>query len=163
MLALFLLEHGLTETIYAPQVGYMAGPLAVIVDVCNNPANNVVTNNAKVMPEIWIILIGAFGLVVGLATYGYKVCGSIGTQMARITPSRGFSAELATSFVIMVSAQWGLPTSSSQCITGEDDMHACMLAFRWACFSRGINHLLSTGLIHPHQWRLQSLCNVHAC
>jgi phosphate/sulfate permease len=104
----------------AGEVGYMAGPLAVIVDVCQNPANNVVTNNTKVMPEIWVILIGAFGLVIGLATYGYKVCGSIGTQMARITPSRGFAAELATSFVIMVSAQWGLPTSSSQCITGEN-------------------------------------------
>ncbi len=103
----------------AGEVGYMAGPLAVIVDVCQNPANNVVTNNTKVSPEIWIVLIGAFGLVIGLATYGYKVCGAIGTQMARITPSRGFSAELATSFVIMVSAQWGLPTSSSQCITGE--------------------------------------------
>ncbi len=96
----------------------MSGPLAVIYNVVQNPGANVVTANSKVQPEIWIILIGALGLVIGLATYGYKVCGAVGTQMARITPSRGFAAELATGFIIMIAAQLGLPTSSSQCITG---------------------------------------------
>lgn len=36
----------------------------------------------------------------------------------RLTPTRGFAAELATAGVIMIAAQYGLPTSSSQCITG---------------------------------------------
>jgi phosphate/sulfate permease len=54
----------------AGEVGYMSGPLAVIYNVVQNPGNNVVTANSKVQPEIWIILIGAFGLVIGLATYG---------------------------------------------------------------------------------------------
>ena len=36
----------------------------------------------------------------------------------QITASRGFCAELMTAVVIMVAAQYGLPTSSSQCITG---------------------------------------------
>ncbi len=102
----------------AGEVGYMAGPLAVIYNVVQDPANNVVTSGKKTNPEIWIILIGAFGLVIGLATYGYKVCQAVGTQLAKITPSRGYAAELATSFVIMIAAQYGLPTSSSQCITG---------------------------------------------
>jgi sodium-dependent phosphate transporter len=102
----------------AGEVGYMAGPLAVIFDIVKHPGKNVVTNGGVVMPEIWTILIGAFGLLIGLATYGYKVCAAVGTQMAKITPSRGYAAELATSFVIMIAAQFGLPTSSSQCITG---------------------------------------------
>jgi hypothetical protein len=38
--------------------------------------------------------------------------------MAKLTPSRGFAAELATAMIIMIAAQYGLPTSSSQCITG---------------------------------------------
>lgn len=42
----------------------------------------------------------------------------MGTAFAKLTPSRGFSAELSTAMVIMVAAQYGLPTSSSQCITG---------------------------------------------
>lgn len=99
----------------------MAGPLAVIFNICQNPGNNVVSNNTKVYPEMWIILISAFGLVIGLATYGYKVVAGVGTQMALITPARGFAAELATSFIIMIASQLGLPTSSSQCITGELD------------------------------------------
>ena len=51
--------------------------------------------------------------------------------MARITPSRGFAAELATSFVIMIAAQLGLPTSSSQCITGG---FVCMCVYVCVCF-----------------------------
>jgi sodium-dependent phosphate transporter len=42
----------------------------------------------------------------------------MGTRMAKLTPSRGFAAELSTSLVILVASQYGLPTSSSQCITG---------------------------------------------
>lgn len=38
--------------------------------------------------------------------------------MAKLTPSRGFSAELATALVILISSQWGLPNSSSQCLVG---------------------------------------------
>lgn len=102
----------------AGEVGYMAGPLAVIVNIVADPAKNVVTAGTKTNPDIWVVLIGAFGLVIGLATYGYKVCAAVGTQLAKITPSRGYAAELATSFVIMIAAQYGLPTSSSQCITG---------------------------------------------
>ena len=102
----------------AGEVGYMAGPLAVIFEIVKSPGKNVVASGGTVTPEIWQILIGAFGLLVGLGTYGYKVCAAVGTQMAKITPSRGYAAELATSFVIMIAAQFSLPTSSSQCITG---------------------------------------------
>ena len=42
----------------------------------------------------------------------------MGKDLAKITPSRGFCAEISTAMVIMVAAQYGLPTSSSQAITG---------------------------------------------
>ncbi|OAE26075.1 hypothetical protein AXG93_3703s1000 [Marchantia polymorpha subsp. ruderalis] len=54
----------------------------------------------------------------GLATYGYNVTRPMGVKLAKLTPTRGFAAELATTFVIMIASQFGLPTSSSQCITG---------------------------------------------
>ncbi|KAK9815833.1 hypothetical protein WJX72_010493 [[Myrmecia] bisecta] len=97
----------------AGEVGYMAGPLAVIWDVYKTGSLP-----KDVSPPVWVILIGAFGLVIGLATYGYNVTRSMGVKLAKITPTRGFAAELATAFVIMIAAQYGLPTSSSQCITG---------------------------------------------
>jgi sodium-dependent phosphate transporter len=71
-----------------------------------------------VQSQIWCVVLGAFSLVVGLATYGYNVTRAMGTMMAKLSPSRGFCAELATALVILVASQLGLPTSSSQCITG---------------------------------------------
>ncbi|KAG6552740.1 hypothetical protein Mapa_005687 [Marchantia paleacea] len=97
----------------AGEVGYMAGPLATIWDVYQKGQLS-----KSVKPPVWIVLIGAFGLVIGLATYGYNVTQAMGVKLAKLTPTRGFAAELATAFVIMIASQYGLPTSSSQCITG---------------------------------------------
>nr|WNH14453.1 phosphate transporter B 1;1 [Pteris cretica] len=97
----------------AGEVGYMAGPLATVWDVYRNGKLS-----SKVVPPVWVILIGAFGLVIGLATYGYNVTRAMGVKLAKLSPTRGMCAELATAFVIMIGAQFALPTSSSQCITG---------------------------------------------
>lgn len=97
----------------AGEVGYMAGPLATIYDVYLTGSLS-----KKVNAPIWIIIISATSLVFGLATYGRNVVKSVGKEMAKITPTRGFAAEVATAMVIMVASQYGLPTSSSQCITG---------------------------------------------
>ncbi|KAG0608617.1 hypothetical protein M758_8G119600 [Ceratodon purpureus] len=97
----------------AGEVGYMAGPLAAIWDVYQSGKLS-----KNVSPPVWIVLIGACGLVVGLATYGYNVTRAMGVSLAKLTPTRGFAAELATALVIMIAAQYGLPQSSSQCVTG---------------------------------------------
>jgi len=97
----------------AGEVGYMAGPFATIYDVYNT---GVLAK--KVDAPFWIVVICAGSLVFGLATYGKNVVKAVGRELAKITPSRGFAAEVSTAMVIMVAAQYGLPTSSSQCITG---------------------------------------------
>ncbi|KAL2632062.1 hypothetical protein R1flu_016748 [Riccia fluitans] len=97
----------------AGEVGYMAGPLATIWNVY---LKGELFKSVK--PPVWVVLIGAMGLVIGLATYGYNVTRAMGVKLAKLTPTRGFAAELATAFVIMIASQYGLPTSSSQCITG---------------------------------------------
>ncbi|KAL2629285.1 hypothetical protein R1flu_013971 [Riccia fluitans] len=97
----------------AGEVGYMAGPLATIWDVYQKGQLS-----KNVTPPVWIILICAVGLVIGLATYGYNVTQAMGVKLAKLTPTRGFAAELSTALVIMIASQYGLPTSSSQCITG---------------------------------------------
>lgn len=43
----------------------------------------------------------------------------MGVRLCKISPTRGFAAELATALIITIAAQYGLPTSSSQCVTGE--------------------------------------------
>ena len=97
----------------AAEVGYMTGPLGAIWQVVNTGMLR-----KKVRSPTWVVVISASGLVVGLSTYGYNITRAMGTRMAKLTPSRGFAAELSTSLVILVASQYGLPTSSSQCITG---------------------------------------------
>jgi len=118
----------------AAEVGYMSGPLGAIYQV-------VQTGQLlkKVAPPYWVVLLSAFGLVFGLATYGYQITRAVGTRMAKLTPSRGFAAELATSLVILVASQYGLPTSSSQCITGGIiGVALCegMAGLNWRFFAR---------------------------
>ncbi|GFR47206.1 hypothetical protein Agub_g8886 [Astrephomene gubernaculifera] len=97
----------------AGEVGYMAGPLATIWSAVKTGSLP-----SKVSAPTWCIVVSALGLVIGLSTYGYNVTRAMGTRMAKLSPTRGFAAELATALVIMIAAQYGLPTSSSQCITG---------------------------------------------
>ena len=97
----------------AGEVGYMAGPLATIYDVYMNGKLQ-----SKLNAPIWTVVISALSLVFGLATYGRNVTKAVGKDLAKITPSRGFCAEISTAMVIMVATQYGLPTSSSQAITG---------------------------------------------
>lgn len=97
----------------AGEVGYMAGPLGSIWKVVEEGYLD-----KTLSAPLWVVSIGASGLVVGLATYGYNVSRAMGTKLAKLTATRGFAAELATALVILVASQYGLPTSSSQCITG---------------------------------------------
>lgn len=97
----------------AAEVGFMAGPMSAIWDIYT-------TGFLKRSVQVYIgwVLLAAGSLVVGLATYGYNVTRAVGTMMAKLSASRGFSAELSTALVILVASQLGLPTSSSQAITG---------------------------------------------
>lgn len=97
----------------AGEVGYMAGPLAAIWDYTQQGVLR-----KKVNPPIWVILISALGLVFGLAIYGQKLTVAMAIKLTKLSPTRGFAAELATATVIMIAAQYGIPTSSSQCIIG---------------------------------------------
>ncbi|GBF87500.1 sodium phosphate symporter [Raphidocelis subcapitata] len=97
----------------AGEVGFMAGPLSAIYDIYMNGRLS-----KAVQSQIWCVALSAASLVIGLATYGYNVTRAMGISLAKLSPSRGFAAELSTALVILVASQLGLPTSSSQCITG---------------------------------------------
>ena len=89
------------------------GPVAAIVSVVT--LGKVASKSAV---PIWILLIGAVGIVIGLATYGYRVMATIGRKITELTPSRGFAAELATASTVVVASGTGLPVSTTQTLVG---------------------------------------------
>ncbi|KAG2484956.1 hypothetical protein HYH03_016254 [Edaphochlamys debaryana] len=68
----------------------------------------------------WVLAMGGAGIVIGLATYGYNIMRTLGVGLAKMTPSRGYCAEIATSFAVSLASVYGLPVSTTQCITGAE-------------------------------------------
>ena len=66
----------------------------------------------------WILAFGAVGIVLGLATMGYRVMATVGVNLVTVTPCRGFFIELAASYVVIVASGLGLPISTTQCKIG---------------------------------------------
>lgn len=67
----------------------------------------------------WVLLVGGLGIVIGLATWGYKVIETIGHQVTELTPTRGFSAEFATATVVIMHSYSALPISTTHVLVGS--------------------------------------------
>lgn len=68
--------------------------------------------------EVWMLVYGASALVLGLATYGYNIMAVLGNRITLISPSRGFTMELGASITVILASQYGIPVSTTMCITG---------------------------------------------
>ena len=66
----------------------------------------------------WILALGGGGIVVGLATYGFKVIRAVGHQITEITPTRGFAAQFATATTVLACSRMGLPISTTFVLVG---------------------------------------------
>lgn len=90
------------------------GPVSGIIDVIRDPAS-LVKSTTIPMP---LLLFGGIGIIVGLATYGYKVIETIGNKITQLTPTRGFAAEFAAASTILVASKLGMPISTTHAIVG---------------------------------------------
>ncbi|MCD4703065.1 MAG: inorganic phosphate transporter [Methanosarcinaceae archaeon] len=67
----------------------------------------------------WVMVVGGLGMVIGLATWGYRVIETIGTRITELTPTRGFSAEFATATVVVLHSFSSLPISTTHTLVGS--------------------------------------------
>ena len=103
----FAFSHG------ANDIANAIGPFAAILDVLKTSS----INSESPIPFIAMATFGV-SLVVGLWFLGKEVITTVGNKLANIEPSTGFSAELASSIVILVATKMGLPISSTHVLIG---------------------------------------------
>ena len=90
------------------------GPLAAVHSIVTTGA---AATTASVEP--WMLALGGFGIIIGLATWGYRVMETIGTKITELTPSRGFAAELAAATTIVLASRMGIPVSTTHILVGS--------------------------------------------
>ncbi|XP_074547176.1 sodium-dependent phosphate transporter 1-B [Halichoeres trimaculatus] len=76
-----------------------------------------VTTNAPT--PIWLLLYGGVGICAGLWVWGRRVIQTMGKDLTPITPSSGFSIELASALTVVVASNIGLPVSTTHCKVGS--------------------------------------------
>jgi PiT family inorganic phosphate transporter len=97
----------------ANDVANAIGPLAGIVQVWQD---GVMVADAPV--PLWVLVLGGTGIVIGLATYGYKVIETVGHKITSMTPTRGFSAEFGAATTVLFASRLGLPISTTHTLIG---------------------------------------------
>ena len=90
------------------------GPLAAVVSIVENDGEIA----KKAALAWWILPLGGFGIVAGLALFGHRVIATIGKGITHLTPSRGFAAELAAASTVIIASGTGLPISTTQTLVG---------------------------------------------
>ena len=90
------------------------GPLAAVVSIVGSGGE--VTQKAGL--PLWILVLGGTGIVVGLATMGYKVMQTIGTKITTLTPTRAYCATLAAATTVVIASKTGLPVSTTHIAVG---------------------------------------------
>lgn len=103
----FAFSHG------ANDIANAIGPFAAILDVLKNG-----TINATAPVPFAALAMFGVALVVGLWFLGKEVITTVGSKLANIEPTTGFSAELGASIVILLATQFGIPVSSTHILVG---------------------------------------------
>lgn len=105
--ALLSFAHG------ANDVANAIGPLAAILHSLQDGKIA-----ATVTVPIWVMLIGAFGISLGLFLYGPKLIRMVGARITKMNPMRAFCVALSAAITVILASGLGLPVSSTHIAVG---------------------------------------------
>lgn len=105
--ALLSFAHG------ANDVANAVGPLAGVVDVLTEGSGG-----AKVAIPLWVMVIGALGISVGLALFGPKLIRTVGSEITELDRARAFCIALSAAITVIIASQMGMPISSTHVALG---------------------------------------------
>ncbi len=105
--ALLSFAHG------ANDVANAVGPLAAIADAVQSA---VIAKKAAI--PLWVMLIGALGISLGLALYGPKLIKTVGSEITQLNQIRAYSVAMAAAITVIIASQLGLPVSSTHIAIG---------------------------------------------
>lgn len=107
--ALLSFAHGSND------VANAIGPLAAIVDVYTAHPGQFGTSASI---PLWVMMIGALGIAIGLALFGPKVIRTIGSGITELDQMRAFCIAMAATLTVIIASQMGLPVSSTHIAVG---------------------------------------------
>lgn len=105
--ALLSFAHG------ANDVANAVGPLAAIVHAVQEGASA-----ERVAIPLWVMMIGAVGLSVGLILFGPKLIRMIGSEITKLNAMRAYCVALAAAITVILASWLGLPVSSTHIAVG---------------------------------------------
>ncbi|MGY6644303.1 MAG: inorganic phosphate transporter [Salinarimonas sp.] len=106
--ALLSFAHG------ANDVANAVGPLAAIVAAAETGSSEV----GRVALPLWVLMIGAVGLAVGLALFGPRLIKMVGEKITRMDAIRAYCVALAAAITVLIASALGLPVSSTHIAVG---------------------------------------------
>lgn len=105
--ALLSFAHG------ANDVANAVGPLAAIYEAVK--AGAIAT---KAGTPLWVMLLGALGLAVGLALYGARLIRTVGREITELDNMRAYSIAMAATLTVIFASQLGMPISTTHVTIG---------------------------------------------
>lgn len=106
--ALLSFAHGSND------VANAIGPLAAIVDILSSGGEIA----AEASVPLWIILLGAGGIALGLALFGPRIIRRVGTELTKLDPMRAYCIAMAAALTVILASQLGLPVSTTHVSVG---------------------------------------------
>ncbi|MDD5462456.1 MAG: inorganic phosphate transporter [Methylococcales bacterium] len=67
--------------------------------------------------DIWIIFTCALIMALGTAIGGWRIIKTLGHKMVKLHPINGFAAETSSATILLTTAHFGMPVSTTHCIS----------------------------------------------